>query len=67
MTQYIGRRLLILPVIMLGVSMLVFLVIHLVPGNPAQVIAGADAPPDVVASIEKELGLDQEKQDPYLM
>ena len=59
MTQYIGRRLLILPVIMLGVSMLVFLVIHLVPGNPAQVIAGADAPPDVVASIEKELGLDQ--------
>ncbi|MCC6705373.1 MAG: ABC transporter permease [Thermomicrobiales bacterium] len=66
MTQYIGRRLLILPVVMLGVSMLVFLVIHLVPGNPAQVIAGADAPPDVVAALERELGLDKPLPEQYL-
>jgi len=57
MTQYIVRRLLILPVILLGVSVLVFMVIHLVPGNPAQVIAGPDAPPETVAAIEQELGL----------
>jgi ABC-type dipeptide/oligopeptide/nickel transport system permease component len=59
MLQYILRRLLLLPVTVLGVSVLVFMVLHLVPGNPAQVIAGADAPPATVRQIEHELGLDQ--------
>src|SRR5882724_8264156 len=59
MTHYILRRLLVLPVILFGVSVLVFLVLHLVPGNPALVIAGADAPPETVAAIERELGLDR--------
>jgi ABC-type dipeptide/oligopeptide/nickel transport system permease component len=59
MTQYILRRLLTLPIVLLGVSMLVFLVLHMVPGNPAEVIAGSDAPPETVAAIERELGLDQ--------
>ncbi|HUY99757.1 MAG TPA: ABC transporter permease [Thermomicrobiaceae bacterium] len=58
MTQYIVRRLLLLPIILLGVSVLVFMVIHLVPGNPAQVIAGPDAPPETVKAIELQLGLD---------
>lgn len=66
MTQYISRRLLILPVVLLGVSILVFLVIHLVPGNPAQVIAGADAPPETVQAIERELGLDRPLPEQYL-
>lgn len=66
MTNYISRRLLILPVVLLGVSILVFLVIHLVPGNPAQVIAGADAPPETVAAIERELGLDRPLPEQYL-
>jgi ABC-type dipeptide/oligopeptide/nickel transport system permease component len=65
MTQYIVRRLLILPVVLLGVSVLVFLVLHLVPGNPAQVIAGADAPPETVRAIERELGLDQPLAEQY--
>lgn len=59
MTQYILRRLLTLPVVLLGVSVLVFLVMHMVPGNPAEVMAGPDAPPETVLSIERELGLDQ--------
>jgi ABC-type dipeptide/oligopeptide/nickel transport system permease component len=66
MTQYIVRRLLILPIVLLGVSMLVFMVIHLVPGNPAQVIAGADAPPETVDAIEKNLGLDRPLPEQYL-
>jgi peptide/nickel transport system permease protein len=66
MTQYVSRRLLVLPVILLGVSLLVFMVIHLVPGNPAQVIAGADAPPETVAAIERELGLDKSLPEQYL-
>ena len=65
MTQYIIRRLLILPIVMLGVSVLVFLVLHLVPGNPAQVIAGPDAPPETVEQIEHELGLDRSLPEQY--
>jgi peptide/nickel transport system permease protein len=65
MTNYILRRLMILPVVLLGVSIVVFMVIHLVPGNPAQVIAGADAPPETVAAIERDLGLDRPLPEQY--
>lgn len=65
MTQYIVRRILILPIVLLGVSVLVFMVLHLVPGNPAQVIAGADAPPETVKMIERELGLDRPLPEQY--
>jgi peptide/nickel transport system permease protein len=65
MRQYVFRRLLLLPVTALGVSVLVFLVLHLVPGNPAQVIAGADAPPATVQAIEHELGLDRPLPEQY--
>lgn len=65
MSQYIARRLLLLPVTALGVSILVFMVLHLVPGNPAQVIAGADAPPATVKQIERELGLDRPLPEQY--
>lgn len=36
-----------------------FLLLHLSGGNPAILIAGPDAPPETVAAIERELGLDQ--------
>ena len=67
MTQYILRRLLLLPAVLLGVSVLVFLVLHLVPGNPAQVIAGPDAPPETVRGIEIELGLDKPLPEQYAL
>jgi ABC-type dipeptide/oligopeptide/nickel transport system permease component len=66
-TQYIVRRLLLLPVVLFGVSVLVFMVLHLVPGNPAQVIAGPDAPPETVAAIERELGLDRPLPEQYAL
>jgi len=53
-----GRLLQTVPVL-LGVSVLVFLILHLTPGNPALFVAGPDAPPDVVRDIERSLGLDQ--------
>ncbi len=65
MRQYVIRRLLLLPVTALGVSILVFMVLHLVPGNPAQVIAGADAPPATVKQIEHDLGLDKPLPQQY--
>ncbi len=65
MRQYIMRRLISLPITVLGASVLVFMVLHLVPGNPAQVIAGADAPPETVAAITRELGLDRPLPEQY--
>ncbi len=59
MTAYILRRLLLAIPVLLGVSVLVFLILHLTPGNPALVVAGPDAPPDVVRDVERALGLDQ--------
>ncbi len=40
MLRYIGRRLLIIPVMLVGISLLSFLVIHLAPGGPISVAAG---------------------------
>jgi peptide/nickel transport system permease protein len=37
----------------------IFLLLHLVPGDPAAVLAGSDAPPDVVAALRSEMGLDR--------
>lgn len=44
---------------MLVVSIIVFLLIHLTPGNPAYLILGEDSSPESVAQLEKQLGLDK--------
>lgn len=59
MLVFIVRRLLLAVPVLLGVSVLVFLILHLTPGNPALAVAGPDAPPEVVKEVEKALGLDQ--------
>ena len=47
-----------LPVVLL-VALLAFLLLHLLPGDPAVIIAGDQAPPEAVAAIRRQLGLDQ--------
>ncbi len=47
-----------IPVVFLS-TVIVFLILHLVPGDPAITIAGSDARPDTIAAIRAELGLDQ--------
>ena len=59
MAAYIARRLLMLIPVLLGISVIVFLVISLIPGDPATAILGAFATPDNVARINEELGLDR--------
>jgi ABC-type dipeptide/oligopeptide/nickel transport system permease component len=41
------------------ISTIVFFVIRIIPGDPAAVVAGMDAPPEAVAAIRAELGTDQ--------
>jgi len=54
-----GRRLLWSVVILLGVSLLTFVVAYIIPSDPARTVAGPKADPQTIASIRQELGLDQ--------
>jgi glutathione transport system permease protein len=56
--QYIAKRLLGLIPTLLLVGILVFLLVHLLPGDPARLAAGPDATPETVALVRKDLGLD---------
>ena len=58
MIQYIVKRLLGLLPTLLIVGLLVFLFVHLLPGDPARLAAGPDANPETVELVRKDLGLD---------
>ena len=59
MTAYIRRRLLLMIPIALGVTLVTFLLIHLIPGDPAVTLLGIRASPALVARLHREWGLDQ--------
>jgi glutathione transport system permease protein len=59
MLQYITKRLLGLVPTLLIVAVLVFLFVHLLPGDPARLAAGADATPETVRLVRQDLGLDK--------
>ena len=59
MGPMIARRLLVSMPALVGVLFLCFCLLQVVPTDPALIIAGADASPDVVAGIRKDLGLDR--------
>lgn len=63
MFRYILRRTLFLIPVMLGVSFIVFSLIHFTPGDPALVILGESAPPEAIEQLREEMGLD----DPFLV
>jgi peptide/nickel transport system permease protein len=59
MARYLLRRLALTIPILLGVSLLVFLMLHSAGGDPAQSILGARADPESIAKLRQELGLDR--------
>ena len=59
MVRFLIRRLLLTIPVLLGVATLVFSLIHLVPGDPAQAMLGDGASPQDVAELRTNLGLDQ--------
>lgn len=58
MLSYIGKRLLQLIPVLLGMTFIVFLIIRAIPGNPAQMILGQQATEEAVAALTVKLGLD---------
>ena len=67
MTRYILRRLALLPPLFLGVSVLLFVLTHVVPADPAKLAAGEHAGPDQIAAVRKAFGLDRPLPEQYLI
>src|SRR2546421_737103 len=66
MLQYIVKRLLGLLPTLLIVGVLVFMFVHLLPGDPARLAAGPDATPETVALVRQDLGLDRSLPEQFV-
>jgi glutathione transport system permease protein len=56
---YLARKILMLPLILLIASLLIFWAVHLLPGDPARIMAGMQADQQVVNDVRSRLGLDK--------
>jgi peptide/nickel transport system permease protein len=63
---FVARRLITLIPVLFGISLLVFFMIHLVPGDPAVTLLGTHATTCAVAELHKQLGLDHPIWQQYL-
>lgn len=59
MFQIVIQRLLTLIPVLIAISFITFLLLALIPGDPAVVMLGADAPPEALARLRTQLGLDR--------
>jgi peptide/nickel transport system permease protein/oligopeptide transport system permease protein len=59
MLQYVVKRLLSTIPVLLGISLLLFFMLRMLPGDPAQVMAGQMASPEDIKLIHHQLGLDR--------
>jgi ABC-type dipeptide/oligopeptide/nickel transport system permease component len=57
--RFLSRRLLEALLALLFTSLLVFSMIHMIPGDPALLVAGLEAGPEVLERIRRDLGLDR--------
>jgi peptide/nickel transport system permease protein len=67
MTQYIIRRFLSMIPVLIGVSILVFSFVHLIPGDPAVALLGERASTENVAYIRQRMGLDKPLYEQYFI
>jgi glutathione transport system permease protein len=66
MLDYLIRRLAGTIPVLLAVSIFVFLFVHLLPGDPARLVAGPDASPQDIAAVRADMGLDRPLVVQYL-
>ncbi|CCF21643.1 Glutathione transport system permease protein gsiC [Pseudorhizobium banfieldiae] len=67
MPAYVAKRLLSVFPVLLGLSVIVFLVMSMIPGDPATAILGAYATPENVERINRDLGLDKPLVQQYFI
>lgn len=66
MRRYVLKRLLSLVGTLLGVSVLIFLMVHLIPGDPVTTILGQFASPEAIDQLRAKLGLDLPLWEQYI-
>ena len=66
MIKYIIKRFLMMIPVIIGISLLVFLVMKATPGDPARVVAGSEADEETVAQIREQLGLNKPVLQQYV-
>lgn len=63
--RFLARRVILTIPVLLGVATLVFSLIHLIPGDPAQAMLGEAASPQDIAQLRQRLGLDRPLLEQY--
>jgi len=66
MLSFVARRCLLTIPVLIGVATLVFSLVHLVPGDPVQIMLGESASPEEVLLLRERLGLDRPLGRQYL-
>lgn len=67
MGAYIAKRLLAAIPVLFGLTVIVFLIMAMIPGDPATAILGSYATPENVAKLNKDLGLDKTLLEQYVI
>ena len=67
MIRYIVRRLLWLVVVAVGMTLVTFVITHLIPADPAKYAAGLDATAEQIERVKRDLGLDRPLPEQYLI
>lgn len=63
--RFVGKRLALFVAALVGLSALVFVMLRVLPGDVAAVIAGTNATPERIASLRAEFGLDKPRVAQY--
>ena len=66
MLRYILTRLLWIPVVLIGLSLITFVVSRMVPGDPVKLAAGPQARPEQIQKLAAEFGMDRPLPEQYL-
>ena len=59
MLKYIIKKLLLMIPVLLGLTIIVFLILHLAPGDPVHKVVGPNATPEVYENVKRSMGLDR--------
>lgn len=59
MLKYIIKKLLMMIPILLGLTIILFLILHLAPGDPVHLVVGPNVTPEVYENVRRSMGLDR--------
>jgi len=65
--QFVARRLMLMLLVLFGITLITFVVSHVVPADPVAAYVGSQAPQGVVEKVRHEYGLDQPLPEQYLV